>query len=120
MDILKDKGFKYGDYIIATIGNYFSDENSIYTRVEAFYNCREQGYVLEVHDNEDYNKSVCIWICAQRNSDKPMVVWEESILPKEQANMFTEESYNQRYETFDYIEQASEKVINIIKEYFKI
>ena len=120
MVILKNKGFKYGDYILEEISNYFSEENSLHTRVEAFYNCREQGYVLEIHDNEDYNKSICIWICAQRNSDKPMVVWEESILPKENANMFTEESYYKRCETFDTIEQASEKTINTIRYYFKI
>ena len=119
MDIVKNKGLKYGDYIIETINQYFAGENSIFARVDTFYNCRELGYVLELK-SEDYNKSICIWICAQRNSDKPMVVWEETITPQESANMFTEESYYQRYETFDYIEQASEKVINIIKEYFKI
>jgi len=121
MNITRNRGMKYGDYIIETVNYYFSDEDSIHASVETFYNCREQGYVLEVHHNENYNKSICIWICAQRNSDDPMVVWEETTIPKGNANMFTEESYYNRCKCFESIEAASMYVVyDIIKKYFNI
>ena len=120
MTITRNRGLKYSDYIVETVNYYFSDENSIHASIETFYNCREQGYVLEVHSSEDYSKSLCIWICAQRNSDDPMIVWEETVIPQEHANMFTEESYYNRCKCFDNVSQASMEVVELIKRYFNI
>lgn len=119
MTITRNRGIKYSEYIIETIGSYFADNNDIYASVETFYNCREQGYVLRVHDNNDYNKSLCIWIYAQRNSDDPAISWDYIVIPKEEANMFSEETYRERTEYFNNVNEASMKAINIIKDYFK-
>ncbi len=119
MNILKNKGLKYGDYLLESLSYWYADDEDKYIMVETFYNCREQGYVLEVQSNKDYNKAICIWVCAQRNSDDPMIVWEETQLPKEVANMFSEDSYYNRTECFNNIDQAFHRVVKIINDYFK-
>ena len=119
MTITKQRGIKYSEYIIDTINTYFSDDNSIYASIETFYNCREQGYVLRIHSEEDYSKAICMWIYAQRNSDDPSITWEETIIPNKTANMFTEDSYRNRTLYFNNVLEASMKAIDIIKEYFK-
>lgn len=119
MIIRKDKGLRYSEYILDTVNNYLEDEKDIYGRVETFYNCREQGYVLEIHNEKDYNKSVCIWIYAHRNSDEPTITWEETRIPMEAANMYTEESWLERTKTFEYVENAADEVVNIINDYIK-
>ena len=118
MNILKQRGIVIGDYIIGQVNHWFADDKDLDASVETFYNCREQGYVLEVHSDKDFNKSICIWICAQRNSDAPMIVWEETYIPKENANMFTEDSYYNRNECFESIDEAVKRTIEIIEEYF--
>lgn len=117
MNIRRNKGLKYGDYIIETISDLYAGKEEITASVETFYNCREMGYVLEVHD-EFFHKAICIWICANRSSDKPMIVWEETTYPTETANMFTEDSYINRNKTFENIQEASVFVIDTIKEQF--
>lgn len=120
MQITKQKGIIISEYIIDMMNCYLSDDSDLYASIETFYNCREQGYVLEVHSLKDYDKSICIWICAQRNSDDPMIVWEETRIPQENANMFTEDSYYNRNECFTDIKDATEKAVNIIENYFNI
>ena len=118
MTITKNKGIKYSEYIIETVATYFSDNNNIRASVETFYNCREQGYVLRVSDNENYNKAICIWIYAQRNSDSPTITWDYIYMPKEDANMFDEESWLER--TFSgNMDAVSMKTIDVIKDYFE-
>ena len=120
MRLSKQKGLVYSEYVYEMISNYLSDYDEIEGRVETYYNCREQGYVFEIH-NKDYNKNICIWIAAQRNSDEPMVVWcYDNPIPKEMDNTYDEDSYYNRNETFKYVEQAVEKVEELIKEYFEL
>ena len=121
MTIFNNKGINYSKYVIDEINYWFMDVDKIYARVETFYNCREMGYVLEVRDNDiDEDGAICIWICAQRNSDEPMIVWEETNIPKESGNMFTEESYLERNTTYHSIDDAVQGVKDIIKNYFVI
>lgn len=120
MTITKNRGIKYSEYIIETINYYFSDEDKIYSHIETFYNCREMGYVLEIHSNEEYDKNICIWIYAQRNSDDPAITWSETRLPQESANMFSEEDYKERTKNFNDVTSASMYCIyDIIKPYFE-
>ena len=118
MNIIKNRGIKYSEYIVETVGYYFMDNNNLEASVETFYNCRELGYVLRINDRDDYNKAMCIWIYSHRNSDNPTITWDYINIPKENANMFSEESWIDR--TFSgNIEEVSMKAIDIIKEYFE-
>ena len=120
MNITKNRGIKYAQYVLENVSDYYTDNNDIRMSVETFYNCREQGYVLEVRSEKDYSKNICIWVYAQRNSDEPTITWEDAMIPTENANMFTEESYEERTKTFSSVDEASREVINGIKEYFEL
>ena len=119
MVTLKNHGIRYSEYVIDAINKRYADETRIGASYETFYNCREMGYVLRVHD-EDYEDCICIWIYGQRNSDEPTITWEETIIPMENANMFNEESYYERTKTFNNVDDASEYAIDIIEEHFKL
>ena len=121
MTITRDRGIKYSEYIIETINYYYQDEASIYAHVETFYNCREMGYVLEVRSREDFDKAICIWIYANRNSDDPSITWSEVRAPKEYANMYSEEDYRIRTKSFKNVTDASLYCIyDVIKKYFDL
>lgn len=118
MNVYKNKGLTYSNYLLDRISQYFIDDNKLSMRVETFYNCREQGYVLRINEVEDYNKALCIWVYAQRNSDDPTITWDYIIMPKENANMFNEESYINRTLSGN-VDEVTMKAIDIIKEYFE-
>ena len=118
MNVFKNKGITYSNYIVDRISQYFADNNDLVMNIETFYNCREQGYVLRVHNREcDYNKALCIWVYAQRNSDNPTITWEEIYMPKESANMFTEDSYINRTISGS-MDLIPIEAIDLIKKYF--
>lgn len=119
MRFYKDKGLIYSEYILNMVSYYMADYEDISAKVETFYNCREQGYVLRVHDKM-YTQGLCIWICAQRNSDEPTIVYDYLALPKEIANSFGESAYEHRYLVFEDVDRATKKVIEIIKDYFEL
>lgn len=119
MKIYKDKGLIYSEYIINMVSYYMADYENVSAKVETFYNCREQGLVLRVHDKM-YTKGLCIWICAQRNSDEPTIVYDYLILPQETANSFGQDAFENRYLVFENVEKATKKVIEIIKDYFEL
>lgn len=119
MVILKNKGIRYSEYVIDAVNSRFADETKIDASYETFYNCREMGYVLRIHD-KDYKEHMCIWIYAQRNSDEPTITWDYIVLPKKDANMFDEESYRERTKTFKDVDEASQFVIDLVKQYFEV
>lgn len=118
MIIYKDKGLIYSEYVLQDIA-YNTDLKDITCRVETFYNCREMGYVFIFH-NEEYNKHLLIWVYAHRNSNEPTIAYDTGkTLPTQPANMFTEEVWHFKTDTFDTIEKASERVQEIISNYFE-
>lgn len=117
MNIIKNRGLNYSEYILGLFGNTFADYTDLGVSVETFYNCREMGYVLRVHDEDDYNKAMCIWVYAQRNSDDPTITWDYISLPQEEANMFNEESYYNRTFSGD-ITEVGTKAVEVVKDYF--
>ena len=116
MIIYKDKGLIYSEYILQQL-IYFIDNENILGKVETFYNCRELGYLLRIHD-KDYKKGLCIWIYAHRNSDEPTITYEEKMYPSESNNMFTEDAWLNNTFTYENVEKASEKAQEIINNYF--
>ena len=117
MNIYKDKGLIYSEYILNAVTYSLMDYEVLEGKVDLFYNCREQGYVLRIHDKE-YEKSVCIWICANRHSDEPMIVWDYILVPTENGNRYSEDAWENRNKVFSNIEEAVSQVKKIIKEYF--
>lgn len=119
MLVYKDKGIKYSQYILEEISTLEICGKGLYCRTETFYNCREQGYVFEIHSN-DYEKNMLIWVYAHRNSDEPTMVYElDKCLPSEGANMFTQDAWENRQYTYNTIEKLSDKVKEVILDYFK-
>lgn len=111
--IYKDKGLIYSEYILNFL--QYRDvlqEKKLTCYVETFYNCREQGYVFNIYD-ENYGNKLFIWVYAHRNSDEPTIVYGKD---KQADNMFTEEewgnqkSFNNIDDAVDYIEKIIESV----------
>lgn len=117
MTTLKNKGINYSNYILEAINNYYADEKRIYVDVETFYNCREQGYVLGFHSEEEYFKNLNIWVYAQRNSDEPTLSWGKE---KNHDNMFTEEIYTNTTQTFDSVEKAVNVAIDLVNSFYNL
>lgn len=108
--IYKDKGLVYSEYILSFLGHScIIDDKKISIKAETFYNCREQGYVLNIH-NENYSDRLYVWIYAHRNSDEPTIVWGKEI---EGANMFTEEEW-EKQKVFRNIDDAVQYIEEII------
>ena len=118
MKIYKNKGIIYSETILSFLNNRLIDNDDLEITVETFYNCREVGYVLRIHD-EFYKKSICIWTYANRWSDEPTISYDYINLPKEEANMYDEETWNERTITFKNCEDVVEKIVEIVEEYFK-
>lgn len=97
-----------------------------YTKIdgwlECFNNCREQGYVLNVHstDWDNPNKTngdLYIWACECRNSDDIMVVVSNKY-PRN--GMFDEEAYNNRkYFRYNQYYEAAEYILDVVKDTFE-
>lgn len=111
--IYKNKGIMYSQFILDSLGNNL--EKDLKIGVNTFYNCREQGYCLDVF-NSDYTKSMRIWIYAQRNSDKPTITYQNGAFLTEAGNSFDEESWRERTTSYDDIAEASYELVKLIKE----
>lgn len=111
--IYKDKGLIYGEYVVAGLSHYLSEDIKI--KIETFYNCREMGYLLVAHDC-NYINTIYVWVYAHRNSDNPTIVWSED---REFNNMFTEEAWNERQTTYETIEEAMWAVKNLLEDKIK-
>lgn len=119
MEIYKDKGIKYSQYIYEELSRFVLIGVDLTCRVETFYNCREQGYVFEIH-TDDYEKNMLIWVYAHRNSDEPTMVYETGkSIPSEGANMFTQDAWENRQYTYNTIEKLTDKIEQVITDYFK-
>ena len=114
--IYKDKGLIYSEYVLDFLNRSdISYDNKLSIKAETFYNCREQGYVFNIH-NKNYSDKLYVWVYAHRNSDEPTIVWGKDI---EFNNMFTEDDWNKHQKTYANIENAVIYVEKIIKENIK-
>ena len=116
--IYKNKGIKYGEYILNDLSYYLDESPDLRISVETFYNCREQGYLLNVY--KGFNLLSQIWIYAQRNSDDPTITYKnDGEYSTEDGNRFDEDSWLNRTKSFKNIDEASEYTIKLIKEMSK-
>lgn len=98
----------------------YEDDFKVEGHLEVFNNCREQGFVLSL-SNSDYSKGMHIWAYGQRNSDGPTITWDYNKMfsVTEQWNMYSEDSYRNKTEYFEGVEEAAEFAFKIIKSYFQ-
>lgn len=108
--VYKDNGIIYSNYVLDFISSVIKEKGLI-LRVETFYNCREMGYVFNIH-NEEYTDKLYIWVYAHRNSDKPTIVYGKTI---DGNNMFNEEQW-EKQQSFEDINNAVEYVSKLIRE----
>ena len=112
--IYKNKGIKYGEYILNDLSYYLDESQQLRISVETFYNCREQGYLLNVYN--EFNLLSQIWVYAQRNSDEPTITYNNSgKYSIESGNRFDEDSWLNRTKSFDNIDKASKYVLDLIE-----
>lgn len=116
MKMYREKGLRYADYVLDYITYELADVNNLHVFVEAFYNCREQGYTLNFH-NDDYSKKLQIWVYGQRHSDEPTITYDTDSYA---SPLFSNEGWTNRTQSFEYVEEAATRAVAIIKEYFEI
>lgn len=117
MAIYKNKGIIYSECIMDYVSYMMADNGNIIAGAETFYNCREQGYVLRFH-NENYDKHLCVWIYAHRNSDEPTITWDSIAFPEEGANMYNQESWEERTKTFENPLEAGVFIWKLVAKHF--
>lgn len=110
MTIYKNKGIIYSNTILELLLNGDLEEH---IAVDTFYNCREQGFRLWVRDNDDYSDIISIWVYANRNSDKPTITWTTQFVS---SDMFDEDSWANRTESFNTCDEAVTRIEELIKE----
>lgn len=115
MNLYKNKGITYAQCILESLLNY-AEVDGLTAFVETFYNCREQGYMVKV-ENERGTKKIYMWFYAHRNSDEPTITWSYERTSFD--NMYDEESWTERTETYTSTDEVVIKANDLIKELFK-
>ena len=115
MKVFKSKGIIYAEYFLNLL-NYRIEDNEIGCSVEGFNNCREQGYIIRIHkDNERYNleSGLTFYVYNNRWSDEPSFTWENK---ETFETLYSEEAWEERTITCNSVEELVEKAIVIIEE----
>lgn len=110
MKVYKNKGIIYANAILDLLADR-DVKNIDRVSVEPFYNCREQGYKLTFL--KDFEAQKTIWVYAHRNSDRPTITWKDGY---SMDNMFNEESWAERTISFDNIEDAVNKIEELLNQ----
>lgn len=114
--ISKSYGLIQADYIVENV--IFKIGNRFGGFVDAFNNCREQGYVLCVYAiNEmgimSLRNCLSIYIYNNRHSDNPSITWDYEFAQK----LYSEDAYYNRTLVFDTVDGAVDKIIELILEF---
>ena len=113
--INKSKGIIMADYIIENAIRNLNLELDGW--IDAFNNCREQGYIIYLHPTNswDFKDYLTIYVYAHRNTDKPTITWEYDF----GGSLFNQDAWLNRTESFDDLDQAIMQIDELIAEYFK-
>ena len=116
MEIRKDKGLIYSQYVLDFLGLYI-DRKDITCSVTSFNNCREQGYILTFY-NDDSTKGLTLYIYAHRVSDEPTITWENKATWEK---LYSEDAWINRTKSFGYTEirELTKFAVDLIEESFK-
>lgn len=117
MTIYKTKGITYAEYVLDSLQYYFMDDKRFYIHVETFYNCREQGYLLRVNNEDKCDNIINLWIYNQRNSDEPTITWEKDTICRE---LFSENAWCNNTMTDENINNIVQKAIELIEKEINI
>lgn len=121
MEVFKNRGFIYGDYVLNYIEHYV-ERNDIYCHVEAFNNCREQGYIATIHYKDSSNyidghlEGITFYLYNNRWSDEPSVTWENYA---SYDKLYSEEAWGERTKTFKHVEDLAIFTAEMIEEKLK-
>ena len=104
------RGLVMAEYIVNNAIDwveYFNDNNNadLTGVVEAFNNCREQGYILRIYPDKDFTneeKRITFYVYNHRNTDLPTVSWDKVYA----GAIYSEEAFYSRRTQFDTCEQA--------------
>ena len=91
--------------------------DDLYGYYKTFNNCREQGLMLSIYNDDDIELS--IWACECRNSDNIMVIVADSSCAN-QNGMFNDVAWKSaKYFKCDDYDSAVDYALNIITKQFK-
>lgn len=114
MKIYYNRGIKMSERVIDFIEEYcLRDDNRFILSIDVFYNCREQGYKVELHDNSNWKTLLTFWIYCQRNSDEPTITWKRGYYYDQ---LFDEDSYYNRTISFHTETELEEYIMNMLKD----
>ena len=115
--IYKSLGLIQANYIVD--GVIFRLGEQFEGFVDAFNNCREQGYVMCIykHKNEkgisSFRDCLSIYVYNNRHTDNPSVSWDYEFHKK----LYSEDAYYNRTVSFDTVDGAIEKIIELILDF---
>lgn len=107
--ISKSYGLIQANYIVENV--IFKIGRRFDGFVDAFNNCREQGYVLCVYTYA--RKCLSIYIYNNRHSDNPSITWDYEFARK----LYSDDAYYNRTLVFDTVDGAVDKIIELILEF---
>lgn len=121
MKIFKGKGIIYAQSFMELLSYRLSDNDNIGCSVEMFNNCREQGYIVRFHNEDekrfDLENGLTLFVHNNRWSDEPTITYEN----KEIFDvLYSEEAFNERQISFksveEMVEEASKLILNKLGE----
>lgn len=121
MKIFKGKGIIYAQSFMELLSYRLSDNDNIGCSIEMFNNCREQGYIVRFHNEDekrfDLENGLTLFIHNNRWSDEPTITYEN----KETFDvLYSEEAFNERQISFksveEMVEEASKLILNKLGE----
>ena len=116
MKVYKSRGIIYSQTFVDLLNYRLSDNENIGATIEAFNNCREQGYIIRVHHDDarrnDLEKGLTFFVYNNRWSDEPAITWED----KEMFDtIYSEEAWSERTETKEHVEDIVDIAIDLIE-----
>ena len=120
MKIFKTRGIIYCESFLQLLTYYLGDDDRIGCSIEMFNNCREQGYIIHLHWEDekrfDENAGLTIYVYNNRWSDEPTFTWED----KETFDtLYSEDAWENRTITCKHIEDLVKEAVDIIRKKFK-
>lgn len=118
MQVYKNRGIIYAEYFLQML-NYRIERNDISCSIEMFNNCREQGYIIRVHKEDqrfDLEKGLTFYVYNNRWSDEPSFTWED----KETFDtLYSEEAWGARTVTCKTIDELVEEALKVYDNKFR-
>lgn len=111
--IYKVKGLRVANYIVEEVIAYCTGwEVPVDGWVEAFNNCREQGYIINVFHNQT---NLGIYVYCNRHTDMPSFTYDIGFMDK----IYSEDAYYNRTFSFDTADDTVNAITELIETFVK-